>query len=272
MSIKMFFSDVDGTIWPIGGEISDRTREAVHAAQTAGIPFVIASGRWYVTAKQVAEELRLDEGYMIVANGGAVVKMDGTLLMDWPMPDEDARRIYDVLSKHDVLRTSTIRDGFYALNASRDDSRWFRDPGAYLFGKRRAVYGDAEEFERRGLHGSYRLTCAGPVEKLAEIRRELEPLGYSLSSAYPDNLEVMAAGCGKGTALRWLAEYLGVDPAECMAFGDNTNDLEMLQAVGWPVAMDNAVDELKAAARIIAPDCSDDGVAQIIERALEGNL
>ena len=271
MSIRMIFSDVDGTIWPIGGRISDRTRGAVHAAQAAGIPFVIASGRWYVTAKQVADELGLTEGYMIVANGGAVVKMDGTLLRDWIMDPADAKRIYDVFSKYPVLRTSTVRDGFYALNVE-GDGRWAHDPGAYLFGNRRAVYGDQAEFERCGFINSYRLTCAGAIEDLNAIREELAPFGYSLSSAYPDNLEVMGPGCGKGTALKWLAEYLGVDPADCMAFGDNTNDLEMLQAAGWPVAMDNAVDELKAAARIIAPDSADDGVAQVIDRVLRGEI
>ena len=97
-------------------------------------------------------------------------------------------------------------------------------------------------------------------------------MGYSLSSAYADNVEIMAPGCGKGTALRWLAGRLGVDPADCMAFGDNLNDLSMLEAAGWPVAVENAVDELKKAARMIAPCDADDGVAQIIERALRNEL
>jgi len=271
MSIKLIFSDVDGTIWPIGGKISERTRAAARAAAAAGIPFVISSGRWYVTAKLVAEELKLDEGYMVVANGGAVVKMDGTLLKDWPMPDEDAALIYGIMRKYGMLTTSTVPEGFYVLNAEKD-VRWSKDPGEYLFGRNRAVYGDREEFERCGLHECYRLSCAGGIDDLNEMREELAPYGYSLSSAYPDNLEVMAPGCGKGAAAKWLAEYLGVELSECMAFGDNTNDLDMLEAVGWPVAMGNAVDELKAVARLIAPDSEDDGVAQIIERLLRGEI
>ena len=271
MSIKLIFSDVDGTIWPIGSKISDRTREAVHAAMDAGIPFVISSGRWYVTAKDVSNKLELTEGYMIVANGGAVVKMDGTLLKDWTMPDEDARRIYAVMKRYGVLITSTVPDGFYVINAEKD-KRWFKDPGEYLFGSSRAVYGSAEELERCGLHDCYRLCCAGSIADLDEIRKELAPYGYSMSSAYPDNLEVMAPGCGKGAAAKWLAEYLGVELSECMAFGDNTNDLDMLEAVGWPVAMENAVDELKTMAKIVAPDSAEDGVAQIIDRVLKGEI
>ena len=93
-----------------------------------------------------------------------------------------------------------------------------------------------------------------------------------VSSASPRNLEVMAAGFGKGTALRWLADYYGAPIAGTMAFGDYTNDMELLGAAGWPVAMGNAVAPLKAVARIIAPADVEDGVAQILERVLEGAL
>ena len=43
-------------------------------------------------------------------------------------------------------------------------------------------------------------------------------------------------------------------------------------AAATPVAMENGVDELKRAARLIAPDCADDGAAQILEKALRGEI
>ena len=56
-----------------------------------------------------------------------------------------------------------------------------------------------------------------------------------------------------------------------MGFGDYTNDLPMLENVGWPVAVDNAIDEVKRACRIIAPSCEDDGVAQTIQKYVLGD-
>ena len=54
-----------------------------------------------------------------------------------------------------------------------------------------------------------------------------------------------------------------------MAFGDNANDLDMLSAVGWPVAVGNAIEAVKSRARLIAPADVDDGVARVIfERVL----
>ena len=45
----------------------------------------------------------------------------------------------------------------------------------------------------------------------------------------------------------------------------------MLENVGWPVAVDNAIDEVKRACRIIAPSCEDDGVAQTINKYVLGD-
>ena len=67
MSIRLIFSDVDGTILPRGGKISDRTRQAVQDCTANGIPFVICSGRWYISALPVAREL----GIAGVLEGGA---------------------------------------------------------------------------------------------------------------------------------------------------------------------------------------------------------
>ena len=73
-------------------------------------------------------------------------------------------------------------------------------------------------------------------------------------------------GIGKGAALRWLADYKGISMDNVMAFGDNSNDMDMLTSVGWPVAVGNAIDEARAAARIVCGNCEDDGVAMTIEK------
>ena len=56
----------------------------------------------------------------------------------------------------------------------------------------------------------------------------------------------------------------GLTPDECMAFGDYLNDLELLRAVGESYAMDNALPEVKQAARHIAPSNDEDGVLRVI--------
>src|SRR5699024_9074786 len=54
-------------------------------------------------------------------------------------------------------------------------------------------------------------------------------------------LDMMPKGVNKGTALKLLLEHLGIAPEECVIFGDNYNDAEMLAMAGWAFAMDTAV-------------------------------
>ena len=275
MSIRLIFSDVDGTILPRGGKISDRTKQAVQQSVRQGVPFVICSGRWYVSALPVARELGIDNcenAFMIIANGGAIVRMDGSIVKEWLTPSDEARAAYEIMKKYDVMRNAFVRNAVYRVN-TRAISKKPRGLDGYMGDSYKIVNDDIELYEREGLTEPYKLEAYGEdLEMMAKLKQELLDAGYSVSSAYADNMEIMHGGFGKGTAVKWLAEHLGVKPEECMAFGDNTNDQSMLDAVGWPCAVENAVDSLKASAKIVTPPCDQDGVAQIIEKALRGEI
>ena len=275
MSIKLIFSDVDGTILPRGGELSERTCQTVQNCVASGVPFVICSGRWYVSALPIAKALGIDtaeNGFLIVANGGAVVRMDGSIVKEWLTPTDAARRAYEIMKKYDVMMNSFVRNAVFRVN-TRALKRKKRGLDGYLGDVYKIVNDDWDAFEREGLVTPYKLEAYGEdLEVLAKLKQELLDEGYSVSSAYADNMEIMLGGHGKGTAVKWLMNHLGVKPEETMAFGDNTNDQTMLDAVGWSCAVENAVDSLKNSAKIITPPCEQDGVAQTIEKALRGEI
>ena len=108
------------------------------------------------------------------------------------------------------------------------------------------------------------------AELLARLRVKLEEMGLQVNSSFPCNIEIMAPGTGKGAAVRWLTEYMGCTKEQTMGFGDYTNDLPMLENVGWPVAVENAADEVKAACKSVAPACDADGVARFIKEHVLG--
>ena len=83
------------------------------------------------------------------------------------------------------------------------------------------------------------------------------------------NIEVMGEGATKGTALTWLCEHLGERLADAWAFGDNINDIPMLQTAGHGMAMINGEPEDHEAADAITEyDNDHDGVARTIMTAL----
>ena len=88
----------------------------------------------------------------------------------------------------------------------------------------------------------------------------------AVSSSLPWNIEINSADATKGKALKSLCAALNVDLKDTLAFGDGTNDLDMIKTAGLGVAMGNAVEELKQAADWIAPSNVENGVAAGIYR------
>ena len=87
-----------------------------------------------------------------------------------------------------------------------------------------------------------------------------------MTSSLPWNLELNAAGITKGSGLRNLCQYLGIEAEETMAFGDGENDWPMLEAAGIGVAMENGAPFLKERADRIAASNREEGVAEAIRR------
>jgi hypothetical protein len=125
--------------------------------------------------------------------------------------------------------------------------------------------------------------AAGPVTKVVAIgegHHSLDVLDAArvhfagraeVTLSHPRFLEFLAPGVSKGRAVRWLARRLGVPLGQCIAIGDQYNDLEMITEVGHGVAMPSAPEAVQAAARYVAPPVGEEGAAQMIERiALDG--
>ena len=83
----------------------------------------------------------------------------------------------------------------------------------------------------------------------------------AVSTSIVNNIEINSRTAQKGFALRSLAEAIGVDPADTMAFGDDLNDLSMIEAAGTGVAMANGAGEVREKADYVAPSCDENGVA-----------
>ena len=274
MDIRLIVSDIDHTILPASQIISPATFNAVRDCRARGVEFVIASGRWYPAARKVAvDQLGIEDGYMIICNGGAVVRSDGTPLAEWRLSGAQAQQIYELLKAEKVMMNAYAPDAIYRVRG--EYLTCFRLPETSYYARNQTysvVDGDWQGFEERIRRGPYKIEAyTDDTELLVELRRKVEALGFQANSAFPFNLEIMAPGAGKGMATRWMTEHMGLKREQVMGFGDYTNDLPMLENVGWPVAVDNAIDEVKRACRIIAPSCEDDGVAQTIRKYVLGD-
>ena len=90
--------------------------------------------------------------------------------------------------------------------------------------------------------------------------------GYSIVRSADTLLEVMAGGVTKAWGVRQACAHYGISLEEAAAFGDNYNDMEMLQAVGRGFLMGNAPRELLERFPRHTADNAHDGVGQALRQ------
>ena len=106
--------------------------------------------------------------------------------------------------------------------------------------------------------------------KIDQVGQELAlSPNLAVSSSSRGNLEITHSDAQKGIALSTIAKQLGVDLKHVMALGDNLNDISMLERVGYPVAMDNATQEVKTIAKYMTDSNENSGVGKAVMKFLK---
>ena len=90
-----------------------------------------------------------------------------------------------------------------------------------------------------------------------------------IAKSLPYFLELASHAVSKGSGLAFVADHLGFTRERTVAFGDGENDLELVEWAGFGIAVGNADESLKARAAWVAPPAAEEGVAQVLEAALD---
>jgi len=270
--IRLVAMDLDGTL--LGGDkgVSEYTAKILRECEDRGVKMVIASGRGFDSARAYARVAGLNSP-VVSANGARADETPfGPTILEDCIPEELSRDICRIMLESGIYFVCYCRDVNYSANGTQIKR-----------GLAPKIDVDGGKYNARNVLSLEELLCEGvkrpykyvafttDYDALARLRERLErEIDAAISSSWPDNVEVLAKGCGKGKAIGFLAERYGIGKDEIMAFGDQENDMEMLHAAGWPVAMENGVDALKKIAHIVAPKNTEDGVAKVLEKTVLG--
>ena len=264
--IDLIALDLDGTFLDPAGEVSPAALEAVKTARDSGIKVVLSTGRSGAEAAYFSQLAGCDN--LAVCLGGAALcdARTGSHLRRWDLPEETGRRALQMCLDQDIelmifAAEEILLDPFSrrSLQRTYPHSVFHRhaidtpDPLAYLA---------AHNLPLTKLHGDQK-PGGYPLDELAALP------GVSLTASNDHDFELVPAGVNKGRALALLALMWGIPLERCAAVGDSANDLEMLQAVGCPIAMGNAAPQVQAAAVRTVADNGHDGAAQAILSCLE---
>ncbi len=276
MDIRMIVSDLDGTLLDLSRGLPVANRVALHACMERGIRVVLASGRSFESVKRLASQHEI-EGPIVSANGARVdLSKYGPLLYSRTFPHDLAVRVFDIMKRSGIFFTCYGHGTLYQNNVDAAHARTrgmqrLEDKLVMQTHREEMVVSDESRTIQEGLFDPYKFVAfSEDAELLRGLRSALVQSGLPLnvSSSWVDNIEVMVANAGKGEAVDALRAHFGFERSQVMAFGDNLNDIAMLRAAGWGVAMENALPEVKAAARLIAPHHDAAGVAQVINECV----
>jgi Cof subfamily protein (haloacid dehalogenase superfamily) len=262
---RLIVLDVDGTLVDRERRVSPDTLRALAAAQAHGIRLTLATGRTYASALPYARRIKADAP-LILCNGARIQDpAAGSILYASHLPRAQAARALCLAQRFDVYANLYLGEGIYIERVSEVSRESARKDGV-----EQVPVGDLVRFLEAQPEDPVKILFIGPGERLEALAA-----AYRAGASGPEDLphlvrseatylEIQSRGVTKGAGLIRVCEILAIPPSAAVAFGDNLNDLEMIQAAGLGVAMGNAHADLKRAARVVAASNDEDGVAAVL--------
>ncbi|MCR5058141.1 MAG: Cof-type HAD-IIB family hydrolase [Clostridiales bacterium] len=256
-------SDMDLTLLSPGKDVPEGNKEAIRALKDARVAFTIATGRSSFLVGKFAEDLGIDVP-LITSNGGSLFDAKTrTQFASRDFDDTKIRTMLRFLLDNDADATLYSDEGIFFAPCS---SRKFFVEG-YNVGvepsKQAPIIDIGKDFPDQGSIPRF--------NKILLIRPNKEVKDYVTSdpeleaiSSGMDLFDVMPKGSSKGDALLSLADYLNIPESNTFAIGDNENDISMIAAARYGIAMGNATEGAKKAAYYITADYDSLGFAKAV--------
>lgn len=263
---KVLVLDLDGTCLDREVRLHPRIRAAVRSA-VSNLPVIIATGRMYRSTLPWAYELGVREP--LVCYQGAMVRTMpddgnpmGELLFEDGVDATTARTALRVARAHD-WQFQAYQDDELLCERDRPEARMYSRISGMPF----RIIPDLDPLLERG---STKLACV-VIEDPDEVDRAIGVMAAALGDAArvtrssPEFVEIVNPRVSKATACDLACRRLGCTLRDAVAIGDAPNDIEMLEASGFGVAVAGARPEVIAAAAVTCAAPEDGGVADALE-------
>lgn len=270
---RMVATDLDGTLLRSDDTVSDRTYDALRRAADAGAAHVVVTGRTVPWTLPILRDLDY-HGLAVCAQGAQIYHAGEQRLVASVTLDRGLARwaLSRIETEVGPLALAVSRDGVAGEVVASND---YRKPGEGEFTANPLPYvamRDRSELWDAPLSKVYVQHPDLDDDELAEVATRVAGDVVGVVMSGPGVVELLPPGLTKATGLTVAAGRLGVLDAPTIAFGDMPNDIPMLDWASHAVAMGNAHPATKAVAHEVTASNDDDGIALVLERALDRTI
>lgn len=270
--------DVDGTLLDEQGGVTPGTKATLQTLTARGVHVALATGRRYVIANFLPSLLEIPL-FMILSNGAVIRDHAGGIVYESYLPSAwawqavaEARRLglQSTIYENAAVGDRMLFDGDWRVH-DRPQSQLRRRP------ELESLYVELNSVS--DLPDPIEIVLWGEEDEMRQLADSLTASGldYTLifwhgresSSFVRDGqsaLEILGPNTSKASALTWLCNSLHVDPSEVVAFGDDVNDIDMLQFAGLGVAVGNATQAARDAADTYTHNDDSEGVSRTLRQ------
>ncbi|WP_265455474.1 HAD family hydrolase [Enterococcus sp. HY326] len=247
-NIKIIFFDIDGTLIDMEKkQISEKMLQTLIELKKKGIIICIATGRSPIALPQF-EQVEFDA--FLTFNGSYCFNQRETILSN-PIPTEDVRQIIQNASALQRPVAVATKNKTIANGTDADLAEYFG------FAHQPVIVSEdfAEVVENEDI---FQVMLGSEKKDYDKVMEETH--NAKIVAWWNRAVDIIPLSSGKGSGIAKILAYYNFDQSEALAFGDGNNDIEMLKAVGWGVAMDNASEDLKAVADEVIGHVAEDGI------------
>lgn len=270
LPVKIIALDLDDTLLNAKTQITDLTVKALQKCAERGIYVTLCSGRAEDGILPFVRQLNIagtEAGrFLIATNGCSVFDLHTRTQIYRKSVEAEVLLEADKMAEEMGLQTEVYSPDtiFYRL-----ETKWTKLDVelCHLKGK---VIDDYTSFLANKKNSFPKMLIPGEPEKLQVLQEKYRKAFGNRAVVFvskPYFLELLPPACGKGEALLWLAEKLGIPKENTMAFGDSMNDESMICLTEYGVAMKNGFEEVKQIASFVTDYTNEeDGVGRFLEK------
>ena len=286
--IKLFASDMDGTLLTNHVEVHKNNIQAIRKLQKQGQHFIVCTGRDYLQANLALEQAELHLP-VIAMNGAQIFDKNHNIIWEVTIPHDTVYTLLDYFNSIDLDWQLVTSEGNFRKNYALFINKVIERKKA----ERNNLSPEQLKEEIRQLKTLLEATDVTTAEEVLSIpdikvfkiivshddgptffkpvREHIDQAHPNLvvTSAFITDLEINHKDAQKGIAVAHYAKTLGLSMKQVFGIGDNFNDVSMIRDAGIGVAMGNAPDEVKAIADFVTDTNVNGGVAKAIWRVLE---